>query len=108
MLNNILSILSGLIVVIPLVVELVKYVQKSIKEKNWAQILSLILKYMQEAENNINDSLNQFNLEYQQLRQTQITDELIDIISGSEEMNHQKMQSPLDFIKKKSKNNTDN
>ena len=64
--------------------------------------------HMQEAENNINETLNQFNLEYQQLRQSQITDELIDIISGSEEMNHQKMQSPLDFTKKKSKNNKDN
>jgi len=57
--------------------------------------------HMQEAENNIEESLEEFNLEYQQLRQAQITDELIDIVSGAEEMNKQKNQSPLDFSKKK-------
>ena len=59
---------------------------------------------MQEAEKNIDTSLEEFKLEYQQLRQTQITDELIDIVSGAEEMNKQKNQSPLDFTKKRSKN----
>jgi len=57
--------------------------------------------HMQEAQRNINDSLDAFNLEYQQLRQTQITDELIDIVSGAEEMNKKKIQSPLDFSAKK-------
>lgn len=57
--------------------------------------------HMQEAEQNIEDSLEEFHLEYQQLRQAQITDELIDIVSGAEEMNKQKNQSPLDFSKKK-------
>ncbi len=57
--------------------------------------------HMQEAEKNIAESLAEFNLTYQQLRQTQITDELIDIVSGAEEMNKQKNQSPLDFSKKK-------
>ncbi len=57
--------------------------------------------HMQEAEQNIEDSLEEFNLEYQQMRQTQITDELIDIVSSTEEMNKQKNQSPLDFSKKK-------
>lgn len=57
--------------------------------------------HMQEAEKNIEETLEEFNLEYQQLRQTQVTDELIDIVSGAEEMNKQKTQSPLDFIKKK-------
>lgn len=57
--------------------------------------------HMQEAENNIEETLAEFNLEYQQLRQTQVTDELIDIVSGAEEMNKQKNQSPLDFSKKK-------
>ncbi len=57
--------------------------------------------HMQEAQKNINDSLENFNLEYQQLRQTQITDELIDIVSGAEEMNKKKNQSPLDFSVKK-------
>ncbi|MBQ3696079.1 MAG: F0F1 ATP synthase subunit gamma [Alphaproteobacteria bacterium] len=57
--------------------------------------------HMQEAEQNIEDSLDEFHLQYQQLRQAQITDELIDIVSGAEEMNKQKNQSPLDFSKKK-------
>lgn len=39
---------------------------------------------MQQAEKNIDDALDSMNLEYQQLRQSGITDELIDIISGSE------------------------
>jgi len=56
--------------------------------------------HMQEAERNIDDSLNAFNLEYQQLRQNQITDELIDIVSGSEQINKQKNQSVLDFLQK--------
>ena len=57
--------------------------------------------HMQEAEKNIEKSLDEFHLEYQQLRQTQITDELIDIISGAEEMNKQKNQSSLDISEKK-------
>ena len=57
--------------------------------------------HMQEAEKNIEESLDSLHLEYQQERQTQITDELIDIVSGAEEMNKQKNQSPLDFSKKK-------
>lgn len=57
--------------------------------------------HMQEAEKNIDESLEEFHLEYQQLRQAQITDELIDIVSGAEEMNKQKNQSTLDFTKKK-------
>ena len=46
----IVKILSGLIIIIPLVAELVKYVKKSIKEKNWSKLLELILKLMAEAE----------------------------------------------------------
>ena len=56
--------------------------------------------HMQEAERNINDSLDELNLKYQQLRQNQITDELIDIVSGSEQINKQKNQSALDFLQK--------
>ncbi len=41
---------------------------------------------MQQAEKNIDESLENMNLEYQQLRQTSITDELIDIVSGAESM----------------------
>lgn len=53
--NVIVSILSGLAVAIPLVIELVKYVQKAIKEKNWADLLTLITNLMQEAEAKFSD-----------------------------------------------------
>lgn len=48
--NVIVSILSGLAVVIPLVVELVKWIKKAIQEKNWTQLLTLVNELMQEAE----------------------------------------------------------
>lgn len=41
---------------------------------------------MQNAEKNIDESLESMNLEYQQKRQENITDELIDVISGAEAM----------------------
>jgi hypothetical protein len=46
----VVNILSGLVVIIPLVVELVKYIKKFIKEKNWSTLLSLIMNFMTEAE----------------------------------------------------------
>ncbi|MBR4927533.1 MAG: F0F1 ATP synthase subunit gamma, partial [Alphaproteobacteria bacterium] len=45
---------------------------------------------MQQAEKNIDKSLEDMNLAYQQARQTQITDELIDIVSGAEAMRPKK------------------
>lgn len=48
--NVILSILSGLVVVIPLVVELVKWVKKAVEEKNWQELLKLVTNLMEEAE----------------------------------------------------------
>ena len=48
--NYVISILSGLAVAIPLVIKLVEYVQKSIKEKNWNKLLDLVMKLMSEAE----------------------------------------------------------
>lgn len=45
-----ISILSGLAVTIPLVIKLVEYVQKSIKEKNWQALLELVTNLMKEAE----------------------------------------------------------
>lgn len=44
------SILTGLAITIPLVVKLVEYVQKAIKEKNWNNLLALIIRLMAEAE----------------------------------------------------------
>lgn len=48
--NIIISILSGLAACIPLVVQLVKYVKKSVEEKNWNQLLKLVTNLMEEAE----------------------------------------------------------
>lgn len=48
--NNIIEIVSGLIVIIPLVIELVKYVKIAIKEKNWSKLVDVVLKLMSEAE----------------------------------------------------------
>ncbi len=47
---------------------------------------------MQQAEKNIDKSLEDMNLAYQQARQTQITDELIDIVSGAEAMKPKKKE----------------
>ena len=46
----IISIFSGLAVAIPLVIKLVEYVQKAIKEKNWKDLLELVTNLMKEAE----------------------------------------------------------
>lgn len=46
----VISILSGLVALIPLVIKLVEYVEKATKEKNWQALLELVMKYMQEAE----------------------------------------------------------
>lgn len=47
----IISILSGIAVLVPLMVKLVDYVKKSTKEKNWNQMLKLVMNLMAEAEN---------------------------------------------------------
>jgi hypothetical protein len=46
----VISILSGLVAVIPLVVKLVEYVQKAAKEKNWQDLLELVTNLMEQAE----------------------------------------------------------
>ena len=49
-LKIIVSILSGLLTCIPLAMELVKYVQKAMKEKNWTSLMQVALQLMSEAE----------------------------------------------------------
>lgn len=49
-----ISVLTGLATVIPLVVQLVKYVEKAAKEKNWADLLALVTNLMKEAETKFN------------------------------------------------------
>lgn len=51
----IVAILSALIVTIPLVVELVKCIKKLVKERNWNQLIKMILSYMEEAEEKFDD-----------------------------------------------------
>ena len=46
----VVSILSGLAVCIPLVVQLVNVVRASVKEKNWSQIVAIVLDLMKQAE----------------------------------------------------------
>ena len=46
----IISILTGLVAAIPLVIKLVDVVQKAAKEKNWKAVVQLVLKLMTEAE----------------------------------------------------------
>lgn len=46
----IVSILTGIATAIPLVVELIKYVKESVREKNWGKLVSLVLTLIQEAE----------------------------------------------------------
>ena len=48
--NYAISVLSGLAIAIPLVIKLVEYVQESVKQKNWAKLLDLIMNLMKEAE----------------------------------------------------------
>ena len=46
----VVSVLSGLAAAIPLVVQLVKYVQKAVKEKNWNKMLDMVMDLMKTAE----------------------------------------------------------
>lgn len=46
----IVEILKGIIIVIPLVAGLVKYVGQAIREKNWNQLVALVMNLMAEAE----------------------------------------------------------
>ena len=46
----IIAILSGIAVTVPLIIALVKYVRKAAEEKNWNQMLKLVMNLMAEAE----------------------------------------------------------
>lgn len=50
LLKYIVPILSGIATAIPLVIKLIEYVQKAIKEKNWNQVLTLVINLMKVAE----------------------------------------------------------
>ncbi len=44
------SVLAGLATAIPLVIKLVEYVQKAVREKNWNRMLDLVMQLMETAE----------------------------------------------------------
>ncbi len=44
-------ILAGAATAVPLALQLVQYVQKAVKEKNWSRLLALVLGLMEKAEN---------------------------------------------------------
>ena len=48
----ILPIISGLAACVPLVIKLVEYAQRVVKEKNWQAVVQLVLSLMKEAEKN--------------------------------------------------------
>ena len=49
-LQLVVSVMAGLAATIPLVVQLVKYVQKAVKEKNWPKVIEMVTNYMERAE----------------------------------------------------------
>jgi hypothetical protein len=50
LIQTITSIVVGLAAAIPLVVKLIEYVQKATKERNWNNLLSLVMNLMETAE----------------------------------------------------------
>ena len=48
----IVSVLAGLATAIPLVIKLVQTIQTAVKEKNWSNVMQIVLKLMTEAERN--------------------------------------------------------
>lgn len=62
-----------------LIIVLAKEINASLEAEHYTRMTN-----MQNAEKNIDENLEKLNLEYQQQRQEDITDELIDVISGAE------------------------
>lgn len=50
--NVIIAILSGVATAIPLIIKLVETVQDAVKAKNWTPLMQIVLRLMQEAEEN--------------------------------------------------------
>lgn len=49
------EIMSGLVVLIPLMVKLIEYVKTATKEKNWNELMRLVIEYMKAAEEKFTD-----------------------------------------------------
>mgnify|MGYP003430598984 CR=1 FL=1 len=54
----VVEILSGLIIMIPLVVKLVEYVKVAAMEKNWNDLLKLVMNLMKEAEGKFDNGVD--------------------------------------------------
>ena len=48
--ETVLSIVIGIATCIPLVIQLVKYIQVAVKEKNWGKLLVIVSNFIAEAE----------------------------------------------------------
>ena len=46
----IISTLPGIVAVITLIFQLIKYIRQSIKEKRWPELLGIVMEYMKRAE----------------------------------------------------------
>lgn len=57
-LELIIEILAGLLVVIPLVTKLIEYVKKSTLEKNWNNLIRLLLNLMATAEEKFDNGVD--------------------------------------------------
>ncbi len=68
-----------------LFVNIYKAIAQSLASEHFTRMIS-----MQNAEKNIDEHLEQMNLEYQQRRQTEITNELLDVVIGAEVLNGKK------------------
>ncbi len=68
-----------------LFVDIYKAISQSLAAEHFTRMIS-----MQNAEKNIDEHLEMMNLEYQQRRQTEITNELLDVVIGAEVLNSKK------------------
>lgn len=53
--NTIASILSGLIICVPLVIKLIQVTRESVRKGNWNKVVGMVADYMAEAEDKIED-----------------------------------------------------
>lgn len=53
--NLVVAVLAGLATCIPLAMKLIQYVKKATQEKNWAGLLDLVMKLMEQAERKFAD-----------------------------------------------------
>lgn len=53
--ETVVSILSGLVIMVPLVANLVKYITEAVKERNWQKLVNLVLDLMVQAEDKLEE-----------------------------------------------------